>query len=566
MTFSWASILSVLTMLLTLLSPVTSIFGVKPMVKPVVTATDDAIVQTVDVLSFNILYGGDGQRAMQPRQNAVVQTIRSAFSKEEATALPDSFGLQEVTPEWLASLEAIFPEYGVVSLGRDADNLGEANPIFYLKDKFTLLDSGTFWLSDTPEQLSNTWNASCNRICTWAILEDVQTGFQYAHFNTHLDVSSAKAREKGAELIVKQISALVPSTTGVVVTGDFNANVGEKPYQILTKNGFYDTKSVADEAFGRATYHNFVHKDWITLSPIDYVFASKHVRNVASYKVITDKADGIYPSDHYPVAVRLTLAQQTVTQDVTRIMSFNVLTGGDGEKENTHRVQRVANTIEMVKPDSFGVQEAHLVWIMDLKNNLPQYDYVGVGRTNGGLLGEFSAVFYLKEKYKVVNSGTFWISETPEKASVGWDAALPRICTWAILENKETGKQYAHFNTHLDHVGVEARVQGVELMRERAAGLDIPVVITGDFNVSEGSEPHATMIKDTFGDAKLLAADTVDGGTFHNYGTPGSKPIDFVFFTKSNVTAVKYRILNQPMLGGLPSDHFPIYTDLQLLP
>ena len=549
-----ASVQAYFLMFLTLISPITNFFGVKPMQTVPITATDDSIVQTVDILSFNILYGGGEHRAKTVREQSVIETIRKQA--------PDSFGLQEALPEWVDTIAAAFPDYGVVNLGRDGNNEGEANPVFYRKDKYELESSGTFWLSDTPDVLSNTWNASCNRICTWAVLKDKQTGFRYAHVNTHLDVGSAEAREKGAALIVQKIAECIPQDIAVVVTGDFNAKTGEKPYQIMTKNGFYDSAKIANEADKGGTYHNYQLLDLVNFRPIDYIFVSRHVRNAEYYHIVKDKADGMYPSDHYPVAARLTLANQTRAEGVTRIMSFNVLTGGEGEKESTHRVNRVANTIQMVNPDSFGVQEAHFIWMLDLKNKLPQYDYVGVGRDDGMLLGEFSAVFYLKEKYKVVDSGTFWISPTPEKPSIGWDAAIVRVCTWAILENKQTGERYAHYNTHLDHVGTEARVRGVELMRERASGLDVPVVITGDFNVAQDSAPYNTMVQDTFGDAKILAPDTMDGGTFHGYRAPGDKPIDFVFFTKDSVRAVKYRILKDPMLGGLPSDHFPIYADL----
>ena len=305
MTLSWSTATAFFTSLLTLLSPFTAWFGLKPAKPP---AADGALVQTVDVMSFNVLYGGAGQRAMEPRKDAVVQTIRGAFAGETAK-LPDSFGMQEVTPEWLAFLTDALPEYGVVNLGRDPGNQGESSPVFYLKERYALVDSGTFWLSDTPETPSNTWGAAFNRVCTWALLEDKQSGFRYAHFNAHLDHVSACAREKSAALIVRQIAALIPPTVGVVLTGDFNAMQCSRPYSVITRNGFFDTKAIADKSDCGGTFHNFQRLELLQILPIDFLFVSGHVRDVAFYKIVRDQADGIYPSDHYPVAARLTLAQ-----------------------------------------------------------------------------------------------------------------------------------------------------------------------------------------------------------------------------------------------------------------
>lgn len=145
-----------------------------------------------------------------------------------------------------------------------------------------------------------------------------------------------------------------------------------------------------------------------------------------------------------------------------RIMSFNVLCYGREPHFWTLRAPLVCRLIRETLPDSFGVQEAHIDWINALTEGLPEYDYVGVGRNDGKEDGEFAAVFYLKDKFTASDSGSFWLSETPDKPSLGWDGACIRIATYVRLTEKSTGREYVHFNTHLDHVGREAQVNGAK--------------------------------------------------------------------------------------------------------
>jgi endonuclease/exonuclease/phosphatase family metal-dependent hydrolase len=190
---------------------------------------------------------------------------------------------------------------------------------------------------------------------------------------------------------------------------------------------------------------------------------------------------------------------------------------------------------------------------------------VGIGR-DGYVFDEFTPIFYLKEKYDLVDSGSFWLSETPQKPSKGWDAQLNRICTWAVLRNKETGESYAHFNTHLDHVGAQARLNSVQIILDKIAELNLPTVCTGDFNVSEGSEVYRGMTA-ALGDSKYLAPDTMSMGTFNGFdmeGLAGKSPIDFLFVTKDTITPKVYRVVTDLVDGRIPSDHCMIYTDLTL--
>lgn len=245
--------------------------------------------------------------------------------------------------------------------------------------------------------------------------------------------------------------------------------------------------------------------------------------------------------------------------DAIRIMSFNVRCG------EFDREEIVPQLIADYLPDSVGVQECDGTWYLTLKAYLANdYGIVGVGRLSGiKCIGEASAILYRKDKYKVVDSDTFWLSETPDKVSKGWDANHNRICTWAILENKETGKQYVHLNTHLDHIGELARINGLKLVLEKANSFDMPAVITGDFNFEKGCELYAEFEKAGFSDTQDMAADTMYGKTYHGYsGGEEGNPIDFIM-VNNKITDVKtYKIVRDTVDGKYVSDHYPIYSDM----
>lgn len=250
-----------------------------------------------------------------------------------------------------------------------------------------------------------------------------------------------------------------------------------------------------------------------------------------------------------------------------KIMSFNLLCGGKGQRDWPNRKGMVLETIRCADPDTLGVQEAHYDWIRTLCAGLPDYAYVGVGRDDGKTAGEFSAVFYKKEKFTLLDSGSFWLSETPDVPGVrGWDAACVRVCSWAKLEDKGTGKRFVHFNTHLDHVGLVAMQQGALLVTAKAAEIcpDLPAFFTGDFNVTPDSAPYRTVIEAGFGDARNLAVDSDDSPTFHwevfveNRRKKENTTIDYCF-VKGDVQVLQFRVLQDVYPGNLyPSDHYPV--------
>ena len=248
-----------------------------------------------------------------------------------------------------------------------------------------------------------------------------------------------------------------------------------------------------------------------------------------------------------------------------RIMSFNLLCGGHGEHRMQKRRDIAVRSILSLMPDSLGVQEATPEWMKWLVKNLPSYDFIGVGRDNGKKRGEYAAVFYLKDKYRTADSGTFWLSATPEKPSMGWDAACIRICTWAVLENKQSGQRYAHINTHLDHRGDTAREKGLDLVLKKAAECDMPVVCTGDFNLFEGSPLYEKLTGGVLRDAKFLAPDTMHSDTFHHFRVPSGSVgvIDYVLVS-GRVKPLVYRVVTEGVDGRFVSDHFPVYADVEI--
>lgn len=247
-----------------------------------------------------------------------------------------------------------------------------------------------------------------------------------------------------------------------------------------------------------------------------------------------------------------------------KTMSFNVLCCGVGEFAWENRADRVIETIRRYMPDTLGIQESHKGWMDTLTAALPEYAYEGMGRDDGKDGGEFSPVFYKKDKFEKLDSGSFWVSEHPDAPGKGWDANCPRTCSWVKLKDKETGKILLHFNTHLDHVGEEAREQGAYLIAAKAAeiGTGAPAIITGDFNTYTDEPGYAAIIKSGFSDARNIAVRSDKRATYHDYNDLDDI-IDFIF-VKGLESVAEFRVDNIPVDGKYPSDHYPICTEFEL--
>ena len=252
-------------------------------------------------------------------------------------------------------------------------------------------------------------------------------------------------------------------------------------------------------------------------------------------------------------------------ENIIRIMSFNIRCSDVGVQTAESRYPLVSETILKGAPDSVGLQEATPEWMDYLKDALnDKYDYVGIPREDEG---EYSSIFYRKDKYTVAESGNFWLSETPEKESKGWDAVCYRICTWAVLENKETKEKYVHVNTHLDHIGVLARRNGVELMLEHLKNYnDIPAVFTADMNILEGEENYLQFVNSGFMyDTKYKAENSMSYLTYHDVHPSEQEKsiIDYVMIN-NKFSADTYRVVTAGIDEKYVSDHFPIYADLYI--
>jgi len=255
------------------------------------------------------------------------------------------------------------------------------------------------------------------------------------------------------------------------------------------------------------------------------------------------------------------------------LATYNLRLNVASDKENAwpNRKEMVKDLIRYHEFDIFGVQEALSGQMKDLEE-LTEYSHVGVGRNDGKDGGEYSAIFYNNKKYQVLKSGNFWLSPTPEKPSKGWDAAYIRICTWACLKDKKTGKQFFMFNTHFDNEGVQARENAAKMILEKIDSLsakNTPVVITGDFNSNPSTSAYGTIVT-KFSDSKLIAQTKPYGpdSTFNDFKYQNYTKvvvegrIDFVFVNK-NVEVLKYAVLTDSKDLRFPSDHFPVVCRLR---
>ncbi|WP_179318120.1 endonuclease/exonuclease/phosphatase family protein [Winogradskyella helgolandensis] len=252
------------------------------------------------------------------------------------------------------------------------------------------------------------------------------------------------------------------------------------------------------------------------------------------------------------------------------IMSYNIKLDYPKEGENswTNRKPFFINQLKFYEPDVLGVQEAMPNQMKDMDSLLVDYSYVGVGRDDGKDAGEYSALFYKTDKFNIIKSGTFWLSDTPQEVSMGWDAVCNRVCTYALFEDKISGKTFWVFNTHFDHIGKEARKNSAVVIIEKIKELNTknyPVVLTGDFNM-EPNHDSIKFIKTTLKDSKKIAKLTFGPeGTFNgfHFDKPVTRRIDFIFVSE-NVDVSKYAVLSDNWNLHYPSDHLPILVTLRL--
>ncbi|HNQ26716.1 MAG TPA: endonuclease/exonuclease/phosphatase family protein [Aquaticitalea sp.] len=272
------------------------------------------------------------------------------------------------------------------------------------------------------------------------------------------------------------------------------------------------------------------------------------------------------------ILLTLINAQQMHSQESLKLMTYNIKLDYPKVGENSweNRKPFFMGLLKYNAPDVLGVQEAMPNQMKDMDSLLVDYGFVGVGRDDGKDLGEYSAIFYHKHKLRIVESATFWLSQTPDKVSMGWDAACNRVCTYALFEDKVSNEQFWVFNTHFDHIGVEARKNSTLLILdkiEQITGGNKPVFLMGDFNM-EPDNTNIQQIKTKLDDSKEISLMEPFGpeGTFNNFEfhKPVTTRIDYIFVSKGKITIDKYAVLSDNIDLKYPSDHLPILIEAKL--
>ncbi len=247
-----------------------------------------------------------------------------------------------------------------------------------------------------------------------------------------------------------------------------------------------------------------------------------------------------------------------------KVMSYNIRLGSGNDGTNAWPMRYMA-TLEMIEdqaPDVFGIQEALDYQVLFIEGEA-DYEYVGVGRDDGKKKGEHMAIFWNKKTVSMLKWDTFWLSETPDKPSMGWDAACMRTATWALMKCKKTGNKFYFVNTHLDHVGKEAQKNGLSLVMAKIAEINkdgLPVILTGDFNIKPDNaalvEVDAKMRS-----ARKAAPKTDSHGTYNEWGKKNDI-IDYIYFSGFS-SCIEYQTVTKRYNDRkFVSDHYPIVAKL----
>ncbi len=268
------------------------------------------------------------------------------------------------------------------------------------------------------------------------------------------------------------------------------------------------------------------------------------------------------------------LCSVTIAQDHLNVMTFNIRLNTPQDSLNAwpHRADNAASQILFHEAHIVGVQEALHDQMQDLDRSLMKYKYVGGGREDGKEKGEYSAIFFDTTRLQMLQTQTFWLSQTPHvPGSKGWDAAITRIVTWAKFRDKKTKREFYVFNTHFDHIGQVARTESAKLLLKFANQIagPIPYIVTGDFNANHEHEPIKILMnpKDPshLVDTKSISATPHYGptGTFNGFHSKeiSDLPIDHIFI-KHAITVLQHATLSQTWGGRFSSDHFPVFARL----
>ena len=252
------------------------------------------------------------------------------------------------------------------------------------------------------------------------------------------------------------------------------------------------------------------------------------------------------------------------------LISYNIRYDNNWDVENSWKIRRkkISQILIQYSPSIVGIQEGLLNQVQYIDSSLINYDYVGVGRDDGKEKGEFCAIYFDTTRYVLLKNSTFWLSETPDTISVGWDAALERICTYGLFKDRITRKAFWVFNTHFDHIGIIAREKSSELILKKINKINrqsLPVILMGDFNSIPNSPPVKEIITE-LSDALQISLEKLQGprGTFNGFNEdlPIEQRIDYIFTNKLKVlsyTHINDRLDNNRHI----SDHLPVMIKIQ---
>ena len=247
------------------------------------------------------------------------------------------------------------------------------------------------------------------------------------------------------------------------------------------------------------------------------------------------------------------------------IISYNIKYDNKSDVTNNWnlRKKKLVKILKTNSPSFIGIQEGLLHQVEYIDTNLPNYNYIGVGRDDGEKKGEFCAIYYESKKYKLLKQSTFWLSKTPEKVSIGWDAALERVCTYGYFEDRVSNARLWVFNTHFDHIGQQSRLESSRLILEKIKKLNSfnePTILMGDFNALPKSDAIQLITK-KLNDAMVLSRQKHEGpiGTFNGFDTKENidKRIDYVFTKKLDISSHKHLDIRLQS-GYHVSDHLPV--------
>lgn len=266
----------------------------------------------------------------------------------------------------------------------------------------------------------------------------------------------------------------------------------------------------------------------------------------------------------------LMISAITNAQDY-KIMTYNIRYANvnDGDNQWEKRKEFLSDQIAFYSPDVFGVQEGLDAQLEYLKTSLKKYNFVGVARDDGKKKGEYSPIFYNSKRFEVLKQGTFWLSETPEKVSKGWDAMKNRVCTYARLKDKKSDAIFWVFNTHFDHKGKLARANSAILISnqiEKINSENEPVLFMGDLNLKPDSEP-IKFLSSIYKDSRTISLTKPFGneGTANSFKfhEPVGPRIDYIFI-KGNIKVKKYAVLSDSKDCKYPSDHLPVFIEIEM--